>query len=62
MFELDIGNAMLSIIGFCVVWILNGIKQEITSLSKALIELDRRVIVLETKNRMENTNGHCSTH
>jgi hypothetical protein len=61
--QFDLGSAILCVIGFLIVYVLNGIKKEISDvkdtvnkLSNSLVNLDKRVIVLETL--QGTTNGH----
>ena len=59
----ELVNYLLPIIGFLIVYVLNGIKKEITEakgavvqLSDELTKIDKRVLVLETLK--DQTNGH----
>lgn len=65
-FTIDIGGILMNIVGFLIVYVLHGIKGELTDvkntvskLSDSLVKLDKRVLVLETLK--ETTNGHHYT-
>ncbi len=60
---INIGDVLFPVIGFLIVYVLNGIKKEITEVKSSVIQLsenltniDRRVLVLETLK--DTTNGH----
>ena len=61
--SVDVANILLTIVGFLIVYTLNGIKKEITEVKSSVVQLsenltniDKRVLVLETLK--EQTNGH----